>query len=82
MKAVGYFVEGAHVNGAEHSLSQQTERFLTFCQKHGYQVAATFVDTEGAAEAESGFRQLLAFIERGDHGFLVAVVDGLGRARR
>ncbi len=78
MKAVGYFVEGARVNGAERSLSQQTEHFLTFCEKRGYQVAATFVDTEGAAEAESGFRQMLAFIERGDHGFLVVVVDGIG----
>ena len=78
MKAIGYFVEGARVNGAERSLSDQTERFLAFCQKHGYQVAATFVDTKDADEAKSGFRQMLGFIERGDHGFVVAVVDGLG----
>ena len=78
MKAIGYFVEGAHVEGAERSLSQQTERFLAFCEKHGYQVAATFVDTKDAGEAESGYRQMLSFIERGDHGFVVAVVDGLG----
>ena len=78
MKAIGYFVEGAQVNGSERSLSDQTERFLAFCQKHSYQVAATFVDTKEAEEAESGFRQMLSFIERGDHGFVVAVVDGLG----
>lgn len=78
MKAIGYFVEGAQADGAERSLSQQTERFLAFCQKHGYQVAATFVDTKDEDEAESGFRQMLSFIERGDHGFVVAVVDGLG----
>ncbi|MCY3646468.1 MAG: recombinase family protein [Chloroflexi bacterium] len=78
MKAIGYFVEGAQVDGAERSLSQQTERFLAFCQEHGYQVAATFVDTKDAAEADNGFRQMLNFIERGDHGFVVAVVDGLG----
>jgi DNA invertase Pin-like site-specific DNA recombinase len=78
MKAIGYFVEGAQVDGAERSLNQQTERFLAFCQEHGYQVAATFVDTKDAEEAESGFRQMLGFIERGDHGFVVAVVDGLG----
>ncbi len=78
MKAIGYFVEGAGQNGAVRSLSDQTERFLAFCQEHGYQVAATFVDTKDAAEGESGFRQMLSFIERGDHGFVVAVVDGLG----
>ncbi|MCY3882787.1 MAG: recombinase family protein [Chloroflexi bacterium] len=78
MKAIGYFVEGAQVEGAERSLSEQTERFLAFCQKHGYQVAATFVDTKDEKEADSGFRQMLSFIERGDHGFVVAVVDGLG----
>ena len=77
MKAIGYFVEGAQVNGEERSLSQQTERFLAFCQEHGYQVAATFLDTKEAEEGESGFRQLLSFIERGDHGFVVAVVDGV-----
>ncbi|MXY35809.1 MAG: hypothetical protein F4052_07455, partial [Dehalococcoidia bacterium] len=78
MKAIGYFVEGAQVDGTERSLSQQTERFLAFCQEHGYQVAATFVDTKDATEADSGLRQMLNFIERGDHGFVVAVVDGLG----
>ncbi len=78
MKAIGYFVEGAQADGAERSLNEQTERFLAFCQKHGYQVAATFVDTKDEKEAESGFRQMLHFIERGDHGFVVAVVDGLG----
>ena len=64
MKAIGYFVEGARVNGAERSLSDQTERFLAFCQKHGYQVAATFVDTKDADEAKSGFRQMLGFTTR------------------
>lgn len=78
MKAIGYFVEGARGNGSERSLSEQTARFLAFCEKHGYQVAATFVDTKEAKVAEGGFRQMLSFIERGDHGFVVAVVDGLG----
>ena len=77
MKAVGYFVEGLRANGAARPLDRQTERFIAFCAAQGYQVAATFVDTEGAPEAESGFRQMLGFIERGDHGFLVAVVDDL-----
>ena len=78
MKAVGYFVEGARVDGVERSVNQQHERFLAFCGEHGYEVAATFVDTEGTEEAESGFQQMLRFIERGDHGFIVAVVDSLG----
>ena len=76
MKAVGYFVEGLRANGAERTLDRQTERFIAFCAERGYQVAATFVDTEGG-EPESGFRQMLGFIERGDHGFLLAVVDGV-----
>ncbi len=78
MKAIGYFVEGAQADGEERSLNQQTERFLAFCQEHGYQVAATFVNTTNADEPDSGFRQMLGFIKRGDHGFVVVVVDSLG----
>ena len=82
MKAIGYFVEGAQADGEERSLGQQTERFRAFCQEHGYQVAATFVNTNDADEPDSGFRQMLRFIERGDHGFVVVVVDSLGALGR
>ena len=78
MRAVGYFVEGARAEGAPRTMSQQHERFLAFCRDHGYEVAATFVDTSDSDDPEGGFRQMLAFLERGDRGFTVAVVDSLG----
>jgi site-specific DNA recombinase len=78
MNAVGYFVEGARRGGAKRSIGEQNRAFLDFCQKHGYEVAGTFLDTEDQATGQAGFDQMLHFLQRPDHGFIVVVVDGLG----
>lgn len=78
MKAVGYFVEGARHNGAVRSIGEQNRAFSDFCESQGYEVAATFLDTSGQLPSENGFNQMLAFLRRGDHGFVVVVVDNLG----
>jgi site-specific DNA recombinase len=77
MKAVGYFFEGARRNGAKRTVGDQNRAFLDFCAKHGYEVAATFLDVEGEGPAEAGYEQLLSFLQRPDRGFMVCVVDGL-----
>ena len=37
----------------------------------GYEVTATFLDTDGQDEAGSGFRQIIQFLHRADRGFTV-----------
>jgi site-specific DNA recombinase len=79
VRAVGYFVEGARRNGMKRSVGEQNRAFLEFAGKHGYEVAGTFLDTaEGEGDPAQGFRQMLGFLERGEHGFTVVVVDCLG----
>jgi DNA invertase Pin-like site-specific DNA recombinase len=77
MRAVGYFVEGARRNGSKRAIGDQNRAFLDFCQRQGYEVAATFLDTDGQLAEETGFRQMLHFLQRNEHGFTVVVVDGL-----
>ena len=77
MKAVGYFVEGARRNGSKRSIGDQNRAFLDFCAGQGFEVAATFLDTEQVVGGALGFAQMLQFIERPDRGFTVVVVDGL-----
>ncbi len=78
MKAVGYFVEGARRNKARRPVGEQNRAFLDFCSEHGYEVAATFLDTEDQEPEDSGFRQMLHFLQREDRGVTVVVIDGLG----
>jgi site-specific DNA recombinase len=78
VKAIGYFREGARRNGRNRSVGEQHQSFLEFCSTHGYEVAATFLDTTGDKEADDGYQQMLRYLRRGDHGFMVAVVDCVG----
>ncbi|GAB4333048.1 MAG: hypothetical protein Kow0010_19260 [Dehalococcoidia bacterium] len=78
MRALGYFVEGAKRDGKPRSVGEQHQAFLNFCQRHGYEVAATFLDILDDESPESGFRQMLRYLQRADHGFVVVVVDGVG----
>jgi DNA invertase Pin-like site-specific DNA recombinase len=78
VKAVGYFVEGARRAGERRTVGEQNRAFLDYCAKHGYEVAATFLDTEDQVPAEAGFTQMLQFLQRPDRGFAVCVVDSLG----
>jgi site-specific DNA recombinase len=77
MNAVGYFVEGARRGGIKRSIGEQNRAFLEFASHHGYEVAGTFLDT-GTDSGESGFRQMLQFLQRPDRGFVVVVVDSAG----
>lgn len=78
MRAVGYFVEGARHNGEIRSIGEQNRAFVDYCERHAYEVAATFLDTRGQPPGESGLQQMLAYLRRGDRGFMLVVVDCLG----
>ena len=78
MKAVGYFVEGARRAGVKRSIGDQNRTFLEFCMREGYEVAATFIDTEADGAEGGGLPQMLNFLQRPERGFMVVVVDSLG----
>ncbi len=78
MRAVGYFSEGARKSGHKRSIGEQNQAFLDFCTRHGYEVAATFLDTTDDPGTDGGFAQMLRFLSRADRGFTVVVADGLG----
>ncbi|MCZ2110254.1 MAG: recombinase family protein [Dehalococcoidia bacterium] len=77
MRAVGYFVEGAHRNGVKRSVGEQNRAFLDFCARQGFEVAGTFLDTGADAPDTTGLNQMLTYLERPDRGFMVVVVDNL-----
>ena len=78
MRAVGYFAEGGRKNGSKRSIAEQNRAFIDFCTRLGYEVAATFLETEDARGRDAGFAQMLAFLSRADRGFTVVAVDSLG----
>ncbi len=78
MKAVGYFHERARRGAARRSIGEQNRAFLDFCTQHGYEIAATFLDTNEADDPDAGFVQMLSYLRRGGRGFMVVVVDGPG----
>ena len=78
MRAVGYFAEGARKNGSKRSIAEQNHAFIDFCTRLGYEVAATFLDTEEPKGVDAGFAQMLTFLGRADRGFTVVAVDSLG----
>jgi site-specific DNA recombinase len=83
MKAIGYFREPAPGARGE-SLAAQNRAFLEFCEKHGYDVAVTFVETAETNGQRNGFRQLLDYLRRPDRGFVMVVartLDGMGSDR-
>jgi site-specific DNA recombinase len=78
-KAVGYFREGDPYREGEPSLTEQNRAFMEFCRRDGYEVAATFLDTNGAEDA--GFRQMVDYL-RDNGGSTTVVVDSLQRLGR
>ena len=63
------------------SLAQQSQQFLSFCQRNGFEAAATFLDA-GVGSSNAGFMQLVGFVrQQAETGFIVVIVptmDGLG----
>jgi DNA invertase Pin-like site-specific DNA recombinase len=89
-KALGYFREdGPSARGAgsgksteEATLAEQNRAFLEFCKREGFEVAATFLDTEPDSKERTGFRQLADYLKRNkgtEWVVVVAAVDRLGR---
>jgi len=76
MKAIGFFREPAQTKGE--SLAAQNRAFLEFCEQRGYDVAVTFVETADTNGHRTGFRQLIDYLRRPDHGFIVVVARSLG----
>jgi DNA invertase Pin-like site-specific DNA recombinase len=70
MKAIGYFRES--VEAAE-TLAQQNRAFLEFCAREGLEAAGTFADSPAGNGHSPGFRQLIAFLRRGEEGAVVVV---------
>src|SRR5258708_10898948 len=69
MRAIGSFRETK-----DGSLAAQSEAFLAFCKKNGFEAAATFIDTRADQELP-GFRQLMDFVRQQEgQGFLLVVV--------
>ncbi len=76
MKAIGFFREPAPRTKSE-TLSAQNRSFLEFCDRLGYDVAVTFVETADP-NGRSGFRQLVDYLRKADRGFVVVVARSLG----
>ena len=90
MRAIGYFREPAAAKKGE-SLAEQNKAFLKYCDEHGYDVAITFVETADGngsspgAKPRAGFRQLVDYLRRTDHGFMIVVarsLEGIGVDRQ
>lgn len=74
MRAVGYF---RMANGDGATLAERHRLFAEFCQQHGYEVGATFLDVMGGVGDLPGYRQLLDYLRRPDRGFVVVAVPSL-----
>lgn len=48
--------------------------FLEFCADQGYEIAATFLETE-PGDSVGGFEQMVAFLRRDNPGFTIVAVD-------
>ncbi|MFQ5878745.1 MAG: recombinase family protein [Dehalococcoidia bacterium] len=74
MRAVGYF---RIPDGDGEALAERNRSFADFCQQHGYEVAATFLDVGGGNGELPGYHQLLEYLRRPDHGFVMVVISSL-----
>ncbi|HXH21271.1 MAG TPA: recombinase family protein, partial [Dehalococcoidia bacterium] len=71
MRAAGYFRQTAGERGAD-SLARQQRAFLDYCERQGYEVAATFAE-EPKVEDGAAFAQLIDFLKRPEKGFVAVV---------
>jgi len=69
MKAVGYFRESAAAPRS--GIGQQNRWFLDYCEKEGFEVAATFSEESGSST--TAFTQLLDYLKRPEKGFVIIV---------
>ena len=76
MRAAGYFRLPAGERSSD-SLARQQRAFLDFCEREGYEVAATFAE-EVHGEDASAFGQLIDFLRRPEKGFVAVVAQEPG----
>ena len=76
MRAAGYFRLPAGERSSD-SLARQQRAFLDFCEREGYEVAATFGE-EAHGEDASAFGQLIDFLRRPEKGFVAVVAQEPG----
>ena len=72
MKAIGYFVDqGGSPDSA--GLPAHEEAFSTFCQRHGHQPLATFVEHDPNGGGRPRYQDLLAYLRQSGSGCLVVI---------
>jgi site-specific DNA recombinase len=78
MRAVGYFrqASGSASNKRDAlSLARQQRAFLDYCEKQGYEVAATFSEEPSKEDSSTGFAQLVDFLRQPEKGFVVVIAN-------
>jgi site-specific DNA recombinase len=81
MRAIGYLSEYGNSQASDDdraSLAQQNDDFLRYCDRHGYQPAAAFLDPQKNG-SRPGITQLLDYLDAPDKGFIVVVVTAFTR---
>lgn len=82
MKALGYFrvaPDSAMAVGPS-SLVEQEKAFFRFCEEHGYQPVATFVDVDAPEKkAHPEYLRMLDYLHEMEKGFVVVVVKNIDR---
>ncbi|MCY3568690.1 MAG: recombinase family protein [Chloroflexi bacterium] len=91
MRAIGYLSQAAdHLHHRERDgaaghvsdeprpgLVEQNARFLAYCQEHGFEPTATFLDSDLSPQRErTGLRQLLRHLNEEARGFTFVIVQG------
>ena len=79
VRAIGYLSRcGDDTDGGAPALTEQNAAFLEFCNEHGYEPAATFLDSMCEARRQ-GFAQLLDHLSEQRAGFIVVVVPAFAQ---
>ncbi len=76
MKAVGYFAASSRPPKENKTtpLVAQERTFYAYCERHGYEPVATFVDREEDG-ARPGYHQMLQMLTQPEKGFILVVVQ-------
>ena len=72
MKAIGYFAVQDMAQGDAPLLGQQ-EAFSSYCQRHGHQALATFVEHDLDGLGRPRYRDMLDYLKQSDSEFLVII---------
>jgi site-specific DNA recombinase len=78
MRAVGYFRQSggqAPQTSDARSLARQQRAFLDYCERQGYEVAASFSEEPSREGSVGAFGQLIDFLRQPEKGFVVVIAD-------